>query len=194
MAWISLYPLSITVPGHGGCPLLPPEGWGCFSPPNSLQRDEWWPPSTAEQPPSPPGQQVPEVGGRCPLQRQAGQVDSGINQQEESGDDPRDGVELPGEEHQLRRARGTQREPEPGASHERAPSAGHKSPSPDKPRWARSIPKLTCTTSQERITAMMGFPLADVFLASASARPVGRAGRLGWHCPQTGDIRVCSTG
>lgn len=41
--------------------------------------------------------------------------------------------------------------------------------------------KLTCTTSQERMTAMMGFPLADVFLASASARPAGKTGRLDRH-------------
>lgn len=43
--------------------------------------------------------------------------------------------------------------------------------------------KLTCTTSQERITAITGFPLADVFLASASARPAVRKGRLGWDTP-----------
>lgn len=50
--------------------------------------------------------------------------------------------------------------------------------------WERSIAgKLTCTTSQERITAITGFPLAEVFLASASARPAGRGGRLGWGTP-----------
>lgn len=51
-------------------------------------------------------QRVPEVGGRCPLQCQAGQVDSGINQEEEGGHDPRNGVELPREKHQLQRAWG----------------------------------------------------------------------------------------
>lgn len=49
-------------------------------------------------------QWVPEVGGRCPLKCQAGQVDGGVNQEEEGGHDPRDGVEFPREEHQLQRA------------------------------------------------------------------------------------------
>lgn len=43
--------------------------------------------------------------------------------------------------------------------------------------------KLTCTTTQERITAITGFPLADVFLASTSARPAIKEGRLGWDTP-----------
>lgn len=51
--------------------------------------------------PSQSRQQIPEVGGRCPLQCQAGQVDSGINQKKEGSDNPCNGVELPREEHQL---------------------------------------------------------------------------------------------
>lgn len=55
---------------------------------------------------SPLCQGVPEVGGRGPFQCQAGQVDSGINQEEEDCHDTCDGVELPRKEHDLQRAQG----------------------------------------------------------------------------------------
>lgn len=48
---------------------------------------------------------VPEIGGRGPLQSQAGHVHGGVHQQEEDGHDAGDGVELPGEKDQLVRNR-----------------------------------------------------------------------------------------